>query len=45
MSTKDKKSEVFSYFEKAVCLFCRQNADNGLAGAIVPSVRSLAETK
>jgi len=28
------------------CLFFRQNADsNGLAGAIVPPVRSLAETK
>jgi len=33
-------------FKLRQCLYYRQNADgNGLAGAIVPPVRSLAETK
>jgi len=37
---------MFAMFTNWQCLFCRQNANgNGLAGAIVPPVRSLAETK
>jgi len=36
-------SRLFIFWQ---CLFCHQNADgNSLAGAVVPPVRSLAETK
>jgi len=42
----DSLALKYRHIFKRKCLFCRQNADgNGLAGAIVPPVQSLAETK
>jgi len=41
-----EKSFVAKAKKERQCLFCHQNANSkGLAGAIVPPVRSLAETK
>jgi len=51
-ASKNKKFKFNNYFfdvccrSQRQCLFCHQYADgNCLAGAIVPPVRSLAETK